>query len=215
MRPTPLMKCTCATEQSSDSQCRARFPWYRCLGCLRLRQAAWEQRRRERARRAAIRETFHAELRAIRGEPHFTEQDRKAALRKIRITRIAQEASLRKAIAAERHALKITLRQHGIRRFNDFLTGPMQADDEPLLVLPHKQRPTHAFDPTAPSLRAAIRSVRPVEPSTIVHCVPSNKLTLAHAMQRNATATSPTCKITWRYLSTTGPLCGCCKLTKM
>ena len=105
--------------------------------------AEWEaQRQSERDRRAAIRDTYQAERRAIQADRSRPAAERKAAMSVIRMAKVAQDMALREAVSDERKRLKESHRQPLQDRYRAFLADRASQGDEKALAELRRQRDT-------------------------------------------------------------------------
>jgi len=105
--------------------------------------AEWEaQRQGERDRRAAIRDTYQAERRAIQADRSRPAAERKAAMSVTRMAKVAQDMALREAVSDERKRLKESHRQPLQDRYRAFLADRAGQGDEKALAELRRQRDT-------------------------------------------------------------------------
>lgn len=105
--------------------------------------ADWEaQRQSERDRRAAIRDTYQAERRAIQADRSRPAAERKAAMSVTRMAKVAQDMALREAVSDERKHLKESHRQPLQERYRVFLADQAGRGDEKALAELRRQRDT-------------------------------------------------------------------------
>lgn len=112
----------------------------------------WDaQRQSEKERRAAIRDDYHAERRAIQNNPSTT-AERKAALSIARMERVTKDMALREAVSEERRQLKErhSQSQPYQERYRAFLAERANKGDENALAELRRQRDTSPA-PTGPN----------------------------------------------------------------
>ena len=106
-----------------------------------MKTQVWDaQRQSERDRRMAIRESFHAERRAIQNDPDRSGIERKAAMSIARMQRVTQDMALREATAEERQLLKDRQRQPYQTHYRAFLADLAGQGDGMALAELRRQR---------------------------------------------------------------------------
>lgn len=119
----------------------------------RAKQKAQEwaaQRQDEKERRAAIRDDYQAERRAIQNDRSKPAAERKAALSIARMERITKDMALREAVSDERQQLKEKHGQPYQERYRAFLAERANKGDENALAELRRQRDTSPA-PTGPN----------------------------------------------------------------
>jgi hypothetical protein len=92
---------------------------------------AWDaQTQQEKARRVAIKSTFHDARSAFAGRPDLSLTERREQLSAARVTRLEAEAALRERVHRERAALKGAARRPISDQYRDFLQERVQSGDE-------------------------------------------------------------------------------------
>lgn len=103
--------------------------------------AEWEaQRQSERERRAAIRDDYQGERRALQADRSKPAAERKAALSIARMERVTKDMALREAIREERQQLKEKHGQPYQERYRAFLAERANKGDETALAELRRQR---------------------------------------------------------------------------
>jgi hypothetical protein len=113
--------------------------------------AEWEtQKKSEHERRAAIRNDYQAERRALQADRSKSGAERKAALSLVRMGRIAKDMDLREQIKAERQQLKGKHNAPYQERYRAFLAERANRGDVAALAELRRQRDTTTV-PTGPN----------------------------------------------------------------
>ena len=127
-RPSPRRELWQAFRQAQPEQAKQKA-------------AEWEaQRQSERERRAAIRDDYQGERRALQADRSKPAAERKAALSIARMERVTKDMALREAIREERQQLKEKHGQPYQERYRAFLTERANKGDETALAELRRQR---------------------------------------------------------------------------
>lgn len=134
-RPTPRRELWQAFREAQPAQAKQKA-------------TEWDaQRQSERERRAAIRDDYQAERRALQADRSQSGAQRKAALSIARMERVTKDMALREAVKEERQQLKEKHGQPYQERYRAFLAVRANQGDESALTELRRQRdasPTHA-----------------------------------------------------------------------
>lgn len=134
-RPTPRRELWQAFREAQPAQAKQKA-------------TEWDaQRQSERERRAAIRDDYQAERRALQADRSQSGAQRKAALSIARMERVTKDMALREAVKEERQQLKEKHSQPYQERYRAFLAVRANQGDESALTELRRQRdasPTHA-----------------------------------------------------------------------
>lgn len=127
-RPSPRRELWQAFRQAQPEQAKQKA-------------AEWEaQRQSERERRAAIRDDYQGERRALQADRSKPAAERKAALSIARMERVTKDMALREAIREERQQLKEKHGQPYQERYRAFLAERANKGDETALAELRRQR---------------------------------------------------------------------------
>lgn len=127
-RPSPRRELWQAFRQAQPEQAKQKA-------------AEWEaQRQSERERRAAIRDDYQGERRALQADRRKPAAERKAALSIARMERVTKDMALREAIREERQQLKEKHGQPYQERYRAFLAERANKGDETALAELRRQR---------------------------------------------------------------------------
>jgi len=127
-RPSPRRELWQAFRQAQPDQAKQKA-------------AEWEaQRQSERERRAAIRDDYQGERRALQADRSKPAAERKAALSIARMERVTKDMALREAIREERQQLKEKHGQPYQERYRAFLAERANKGDETALAELRRQR---------------------------------------------------------------------------
>lgn len=127
-RPSPRRELWQAFRQAQPEQAKQKA-------------AEWEaQRQSERERRAAIRDDYQGERRALQADRSKPAAERKAALSIARMERVTKDMALREAIREERQHLKEKHGQPYQERYRAFLAERANKGDETALAELRRQR---------------------------------------------------------------------------
>ena len=127
-RPSPRRELWQAFRQAQPEQAKQKA-------------AEWEaQRQSERERRAAIRDDYQGERRALQADRSKPVAERKAALSIARMERVTKDMALREAIREERQQLKEKHGQPYQERYRAFLAERANKGDETALAELRRQR---------------------------------------------------------------------------
>ena len=127
-RPSPRRELWQAFRQAQPEQAKQKA-------------AEWEaQRQSERERRAAIRDDYQGERRALQADRSKPAAERKAALSIARMERVTKDMALREAIREERQHLKEKHGQPYQERYRAFLAECANKGDETALAELRRQR---------------------------------------------------------------------------
>lgn len=127
-RPSPRRELWQAFRQAQPEQAKQKT-------------AEWEaQRQSERERRAAIRDDYQGERRALQADRSKPAAERKAALSIARMERVTKDMALREAIREERQQLKEKHGQPYQERYRAFLAERANKGDETALAELRRQR---------------------------------------------------------------------------
>ena len=127
-RPSPRRELWQAFRESQPDQAKQKA-------------AEWEaQRQSERERRAAIRDDYQGERRALQADRSKPAAERKAALSIARMERVTKDMALREAIREERQQLKEKHGQPYQERYRAFLAERANKGDETALAELRRQR---------------------------------------------------------------------------
>lgn len=143
------------------------------------------QRTSEKERRAAIRDDYQAERRALQADRGKSGAERKAALSIARMARVTKDMDLREAVSEERQQLKEKHGQPYQERYRTYLNERANRGDEKALAELRRQRDTNPISPTGPNTIEGSSRKRDDEKAKAAHLA----RTLAYSIDRAGNVT--------------------------